>query len=145
VKIQKQRKSRTAIRSCDVRPQKTSHETCFFLGHHLAKGIGKEGFFLGGGCSPAKPVSNAGTGNFLKISGQNRLSASGQLLVIGNSDVIQISYTAIQALSCYSAEQAVEARQQAMHAGYQALLNLRAGDNERRIAQLAASPPWRRH
>jgi hypothetical protein len=102
-------------------------------------------FFLGGGCSPAKPVSNAGTGNFLKISGQNRLSASGQLLVIGNSDVIQISYTAIQALSCYSAEQAVEARQQAMHAGYQALLNLRAGDNERRIAQLAASPPWRRH
>jgi hypothetical protein len=73
----------------------------------------------GGGCSPAKPVSNAGTGNFLKISGQNRLSASGHLLAIGNSAVIQISYTAIQALSCYSTEQAVEARQQAMHAGYQ--------------------------
>jgi hypothetical protein len=28
----------------------------------------------GGGSSPAKPVSNARTGNFLKISAQNRLS-----------------------------------------------------------------------
>jgi hypothetical protein len=29
----------------------------------------------GGGCSRAKLVSDAGTGNFLKISGQNRLLA----------------------------------------------------------------------
>jgi hypothetical protein len=42
----------------------------------------------GGGCSRAKPVSKAGTGNLLKISGQNRLSEGYQPLAIGNSPVI---------------------------------------------------------
>jgi len=47
------------------------------------------------------------TGNFLKISGQNRLSEAYQPLAIENSPVTQISYTIVQAPSCYSAKQAI--------------------------------------
>jgi hypothetical protein len=67
----------------------------------------------GGGCSRAKPVSKAGTGNFLKITGQNGLSEGRRPLAIGNSGVIQSSYSSLQALSCDSAKQALEARKQA--------------------------------
>jgi hypothetical protein len=62
----------------------------------------------GGGSSPAKPVSNARTGNFLKISAQNRLSRGLEPLVGRKSIEIQIGYTVVQAVSCYSAKQAVE-------------------------------------
>jgi hypothetical protein len=58
--------------------------------------------------SRAKPVSDARTGNFLKISAQNRLSGGLEPLVAEESTEIQIGYTAIQAVSCYSAKQAVE-------------------------------------
>jgi hypothetical protein len=56
----------------------------------------------------------ARTGNFLKISGQNRLVKEREPLAIRNSNVIQDSYVIIQADSCYSAKQAIEARKQAM-------------------------------
>jgi hypothetical protein len=62
----------------------------------------------GGGCSLAKPVSTAGTGNFLKISAQNRLSRRLEPLVGRKSTEIQIGYPAVQAVSCYFAKQAVE-------------------------------------
>jgi hypothetical protein len=51
---------------------------------------------------------------FFENFSQNRLSEGRQLLASGNSAVIQVSYTAVPALSCYSAKQAFEARQQAM-------------------------------
>jgi hypothetical protein len=41
---------------------------------------------------PAKPVSNARTGNFLKISAQNRLSRGLEPLVGRKSIEIQIGY-----------------------------------------------------
>ena len=47
VKIQKLRKSRTAIWPCPS-TQKTSHETRFVLGRHFAKLLDKKVFFLGG-------------------------------------------------------------------------------------------------
>jgi len=69
---------------------------------------------LGGGVrSQAKLVSSTGTGNFLETSGQNRLSHGSKPLVIGNSFLILGSYTAIEALSCYSAKQALETQKQA--------------------------------
>jgi hypothetical protein len=51
-----------------------------------------------------------GTGNFVKISGQNRLL--GVLTVARHriSIVIPISYTGDEALSCYSAKQVIKAR-----------------------------------
>ena len=48
VKIQKQRKSRTAIWPCEVRPPKTSHETRFVLGDHYRNLLKEKFFFLGG-------------------------------------------------------------------------------------------------
>jgi hypothetical protein len=63
----------------------------------------------GGGSSRAKPVSKAGTGIFLKIPGQNRLSERCRQPATGNSGVIQGSCSIAQALSCYSAKQALEA------------------------------------
>ena len=47
----------------------------------------------GGGGSRAKPVSNAGTGNFLKNSGQNRLPTVSSRLASRISIAIPISYT----------------------------------------------------
>src|SRR5258708_28464711 len=70
-------------------------------------GFRSSGRLDGGGCSRAKPVSNAGTGNFSKISGQNRLSERLLAVSIRNSPVTQISYTIVQAPSCYSAKQAI--------------------------------------
>jgi hypothetical protein len=67
----------------------------------------------GGVRSQAKLVSSTGTGNFLETSGQNRLSHGSKPLVIGNSFLILGSYTAIEALSCYSAKQASETQKQA--------------------------------
>jgi hypothetical protein len=49
----------------------------------------------------------------LETSGQNRLSHGSKPLVIGNSFLILGSYTAIEALSCYSAKQALETQKQA--------------------------------
>jgi hypothetical protein len=79
-----------------------------------------------------EPVSIAGTGNFLKISGQSRLSEGYSLLAIANSPVIQISYAAVQALSCYFAKQAFEARQQAIRCSTSGFLNLRPGTTRAR-------------
>jgi hypothetical protein len=49
--------------------------------------------------------------------------------------VIEVGYAAIQALSCYSAKQAFEARQQASRCATSGFLNLRPADNAHRIAQ----------
>src|SRR5258708_5980538 len=88
--------------------ENTHRNGLFRLGPGIRGSVGLDG----GGCSPAKLVSNAGTGNFLKISGQNRLLEDQRPLVIGNSIVIQSSYSSIQALSCYSAKQALETQKQ---------------------------------
>jgi hypothetical protein len=84
----------------------------------------------------------AGTGNFLKISGENRLSEVCQPLAIGNPAMIQVSYTAIQALSCYSADQVLEARQQAIRCSTSGFFEPQTRHNARRIAQgaWAAAP-----
>jgi hypothetical protein len=48
-----------------------------------------------------------GTGNFLKISGQNRPLGVLMGLVSRISIAIPISYTSAKALSCYSAKQVI--------------------------------------
>jgi hypothetical protein len=49
----------------------------------------------GGGGSRAKLVSDAGTGNFLKISGQNRLQARKQGPPVRNSTALSASCTSV--------------------------------------------------
>jgi hypothetical protein len=56
----------------------------------------------------------AGTGNSLKIPGQNRLPSRERGLTVLNSTAIAASYSSAEALSCYSAKQAVKARKQAL-------------------------------
>ena len=51
---------------------------------------------------------NAGTGNFLEISAQNRLSTGLEPLADRKSIEIQIGYSVTLTVSCYSAKQAVE-------------------------------------
>src|SRR5207247_769818 len=74
------------------------------------------------------------TGNFLEISPQNRPPTSLWHLAPRNSTVIPVGYTIIQAVSCYSAKQAVEAQEQAMRTATSDNCNLLTGDNTRRIA-----------
>src|SRR5258707_14950091 len=76
---------------------------------------------------------------FLEISGQNRLPMSLWRWPRENLNVIPVGYTIIQAVSCYSAKQAVEAQEQAMRTAISDNCNLQTGDNARRSAHGA----WR--
>src|SRR6266404_6052371 len=76
---------------------------------------------------------------FLKISAQNRLPMSWWRWPRENLNVIPVGYTIIQAVSCYSAKQAVEAQEQAMRTAISDNCSLRTGDNARRSAHGA----WR--
>jgi hypothetical protein len=77
------------------------------------------------------------TGNFLKISGQNRLLARKKGPPVRNSTAFADSCSSARALSCYSAKQAIEAQKQALRSATSGICNHVTGDNPDGIAQMA--------
>jgi hypothetical protein len=95
----------------------------------------------GGGCSPAKPVSKAGTGNFPRISAQNRCPTRLRSLASRISTVIPSSYILSRHFPVIPRNRCLKRGSRPFDARHRALLNLRPHNERRTVHASGAVTP----